>query len=632
MSWGTELWDQYENLSLHTQKGIDFLEKYGQFIKERCTIEVEYAKNLRRLVKNFQPKKKDEEDYQYSPCKAFKLVMAEVNDLAGQHEVISENLQSEVLRAVNILVKDLKDDRKKHLQEGARMMTQLTNQLATLERARKNYEKASREAERALDTFQRVDADMNLSRAEVEKQRMNMTLKSQQCEETKNEYASQLQRTNDLQNQHYHILLPDVFRNLQDLDEKRIKDIRNFMIHSADVERKVFPIISKCLDGIVSAAQQINEKEDTLLVIERYKSGFQPPTDIPFEDLNGRGGSERDGSSGGVGPPPLSSVGGFRPEAMTVKGTMSAGGKLKKRVGIFNIFSSNKKLIDVCNSLKSNLSSYGDNKEDYSDLPPNQRKKKLQMKVEEIVAKIQQETAARDGLMKIKGVYEANPAMGDPMSVEGQLNESGHKLDKLRLELHKFQGFLDEVEGGGGGSPANRRHNNVNGVERKRRNSAGGGSGGEEESLSRSASDSSVSNNHNHNHNNHHNNSSSSSHNNHKQSAPGTPLPVHGCSNSPAESGIGTSHTSLPDSDDALPVNDADYYEAELLPPLGVCKALYPFEATSEGSIRMGDGEELLIIELDQGDGWTRVRRATGDQEEGFVPTSYIECTLHSTC
>lgn len=42
----------------------------------------------------------------------------------------------------------------------------------------------------------------------------------------------------------------------------------------------------------------------------------------------------------------------------------------------------------------------------------------------------------------------------------------------------------------------------------------------------------------------------------------------------------------------------------------------------------MHDGEELLIIELDQGDGWTRVRRQN-DREEGFVPTSYIECTVY---
>lgn len=39
--------DQYDNLSLHTLKGIDFLEKYGQFMKDRATIECEYASKLR---------------------------------------------------------------------------------------------------------------------------------------------------------------------------------------------------------------------------------------------------------------------------------------------------------------------------------------------------------------------------------------------------------------------------------------------------------------------------------------------------------------------------------------------------------------------------------------------------------
>ena len=66
-----------------------------------------------------------------------------------------------------------------------------------------------------------------------------------------------------------------------------------------------------------------------------------------------------------------------------------------------------------------------------------------------------QETAARDGLMKMKQVYEANPALGDPMSIQGQLTDNGHRLDKLRAELKKFQGFLDEVEGRITNSPAN---------------------------------------------------------------------------------------------------------------------------------------------------------------------------------
>lgn len=45
----------------------------------------------------------------------------------------------------------------------------------------------------------------------------------------------------------------------------------------------------------------------------------------------------------------------------------------------------------------------------------------------------------------------------------------------------------------------------------------------------------------------------------------------------------------------------------------------------------MEESEELHVIELDQGDGWTRVRRIGGSvMEEGFVPTSYIESTLYA--
>lgn len=78
-------------------------------------------------------------------------------------------------------------------------MTSLNNQILTLERARKNYEKAYKEGEKAKENFQKADADLYLSRADVEKQRMNMTFKLQQCEETKAEYANQLKRANELQ-------------------------------------------------------------------------------------------------------------------------------------------------------------------------------------------------------------------------------------------------------------------------------------------------------------------------------------------------------------------------------------------------------------------------------------------------
>lgn len=90
----------------------------------------------------------------------------------------------------------------------------------------------------------------------------------------------------------------------------------------------------------------------------------------------------------------------------------------------------------VSNSILIVQNSSGiDGKDDYSELPPNQRRKKLTGKIEELEKLVAQETAAHDGLMKMKGVYEGNSALGDPMTIEGQLNESGHKLEKLRAEL-----------------------------------------------------------------------------------------------------------------------------------------------------------------------------------------------------
>lgn len=77
----------------------------------------------------------------------------------------------------------------------------------------------------------------------------------------------------------------------------------------------------------------------------------------------------------------------------------------------------------------------------------------------------------------------------------GQLNECSHKLEKLQLELKKYQGYLEEATRNQNSVNSHSQNNSprlLNGSRRNHRNS--GGSGAEEESLSRSASDSSVTN------------------------------------------------------------------------------------------------------------------------------------------
>lgn len=69
--------------------------------------------------------------------------------------------------------------------------------------------------------------------------------------------------------------------------------------------------------------------QDSYLVIEKYKSGYDPPEDIPFEDL----------SNPRIGELPNSLSN--KTDTLTVRGTLSSG-RNRKRGKILNIFSSAK--------------------------------------------------------------------------------------------------------------------------------------------------------------------------------------------------------------------------------------------------------------------------------------------------
>lgn len=52
------------------------------------------------------------------------------------------------------------------------------------------------------------------------------------------------------------------------------------------------------------------------------------------------------------------------------------------------------------------------------------------------------------------------------------------------------------------------------------------------------------------------------------------------------------------------------------------------FLGDGDGMVPMKEGEEMLVMERDAGDGWTKVRKEKS-KDEGFVPTSYVECKFY---
>uniref|UniRef100_A0A671UXG7 Formin-binding protein 1-like n=1 Tax=Sparus aurata TaxID=8175 RepID=A0A671UXG7_SPAAU len=591
-NWGTELWDQFDNLEKHTSWGIDFLERYTKFIKERADIEQSYAKQIRSLSKKYHPKRSREDESRYTWCLAFAATLRQLNELSTQREELAENLNSQIVCELSRYTQELKTERKTHFQDGRRAQQHIESSWKQLESSKRRFERDCKEAERAQHVSDRIDLD---NKTEGEKARQTAQQKKQAAEESRKDYVTSLNQFNQDQHQHYHTLVPVIYQRIQDMEERRIERICEAMRSSAEAERKVLPVVSRCLDAMMASAEGIQPR----MVVEVFKSGFEPPGDVEFEDYSatmrrsisessyldnraeGRKHSRKlwpfirknklltllssprqpppppptSPSPGALtnspqSPPPASR----EPITQRLNDLMTSGSRTRKQC-----LRSLKRGVHTHTHTHTHTHEHTHEHRgipaDCSHLPPEQRRKKLQTRINNINQEIQREREQRDALLKMREVYEQSPQMGDAGSLEPRLEEVKQSLQKLEEELRRNQVYASNTT------------------------------------------------------------DTTNTHSIHNIQCP---------DGSYTEDHSAELHFKSRSSE-----FDDDFDDEEPLPSIGTCKSLYPFQGQNEGTLSMVEGELLSVVEEDKGDGWTRVRRNL--EEEGYVPTSYIKVFLDSS-
>uniref|UniRef100_A0A8C6SBA0 Thyroid hormone receptor interactor 10a n=1 Tax=Neogobius melanostomus TaxID=47308 RepID=A0A8C6SBA0_9GOBI len=383
------LQDQYDIIEKHTQSGLELVEKYVKFVKERTEIEQNYAKQLRNLSKKYNGKRssKDEPDCRLSSYQAFLDVLNEMNDYAGQRELIAENMMMNICIDLTKYLQEIKQERKTYLMDAKKAQQNLESTYKQLDSSKKRFEREWREAERAAQYAEKTDQDINATKADVEKAKQQAHMRAHVAE--------------DLHFCH----------KLQDLDERRVRKLGQGYILFSDTEKQVMPIIGKCLEGITKAGTSVNERNDSMVIIEQNKSGFERPGDLDFEDFSQA--INRTSSDTSLSTP---------------KGPMDL--LAKNRGKNFWLFSKRSKPTVT---------------EDFTHLPPEQRRKKLQHKLDEISKELQKEVDQSEALGKMKDVYEKNPQMGDPASLASQITQTTQNIERFRAQLGKYEVILTSL-------------------------------------------------------------------------------------------------------------------------------------------------------------------------------------------
>lgn len=506
-TWGFDLWDQRDVIEKHTHNGIEFLDNCARFMKERIRVEQEYAKSMRKLVKQYQFKKKEEEDLPYTYQHAFKKLLQETDDFAGQREVISEEVHNQILKEMQKLSSESKLERRKALQTLSEHKNHLEQLHKALQVAKNKYDKASEDAHTGLKVYETATKALDITKAQLLKYQKTSQDKGHVADKAKEDYKLALDSFNKTQTLYYQADLPDTInKGLQSPEESRINKLAGFFCQFAQIQQKVNPIVLKCFEGMVAAGESCGPNKDSLTLIDRHKTGESPPGSVQLEEWGKPSNSL-------AAPSPVS--------------------KLKPRVTKPKNFGmSNKKKEQLNNETIAN---------DYSDLPPAQRKKKFNKTIASLEDQANQLEKQRAGMLKIADT--SKQFGGDMASIQGQIDANEKDAERVRSLLHQYKCYLEAMDGDSG---------------RK---------------SSRPTSNADF------------------------------PPP-------PIEKPDGLQAPQSPEYPN-------DEFDDELR-----CSVLYDFSGNNEGEMSVYAGEELAIVEDDDGSGWTRVLR--GD-EEGYIPTSYVQ-------
>lgn len=392
--WGVQLWDCFEKVDSGMNDRINKNEKTLKFLREKSSIDIEYSKNLKRLVKRYQTDNKE-----FSIDQSFSELVSQTNDVANQYEQIAEQIVTDSIMSLNSFNQEIIASRKEYQNEHKRLCNNLDSMEKDVEKAKNVWERKCRDYDKAKQQFEKADADLNVTKADVEKSRHNSHQKRQNAEDAKNEYANRLVKYNEQQKNHHQDLVPAILNNYQTIFLKNVDHYQASITKFCESEERFFPLIEKCISELKQKNKSnfdggiINKEFDSEHIIDTVKTGYTPPEDKAFEDM------ELEAHN----PP-----------------------KAKPKRQIFTGFLKMKTEKPV--------------QEDMSHLPPQQRKRqleKLKKENDKNIAKEQNDIAA---LKKMANVDN----FGDSGKLQENINQLQSNLKDLRMQEEKLNLWLGQ--------------------------------------------------------------------------------------------------------------------------------------------------------------------------------------------
>lgn len=288
---GAELKDGFKTVNAWVSGGIAWLDDIQQFYRERSAIEKEYSQKLSALAKKYYEKKARKVSslsvgdtptvtpgsLESASMTTWGVQLNTLEQRATEHDQFATALVTQLADPLKTLATRTEELRKLHGDYAAKLEKERDGQFAELRKTKGKYDSVCQEVEnRRKKVDGAFDHGKNKARNAFEQHQVEMR-------NVKNTYLITINVTNKQKDMYYHEYVPELLDSMQDLSETRVNKLNAIWSLAASIETQTLTRSTEYLQHLSAEIPRNNPLLDSMMFVRHNAGGWQEPGNFQFE-------------------------------------------------------------------------------------------------------------------------------------------------------------------------------------------------------------------------------------------------------------------------------------------------------------------------------------------------------------
>ncbi|KAJ5132411.1 hypothetical protein N7448_006569 [Penicillium atrosanguineum] len=288
---GAELKDNFKPANTWVSNGISWLDEIQQFYRERSVIEKEYASKLTALCKKYYDRKSKKisplsvgdtptltpGSLESASLTTWTTQLSTVEAHAAERDKYATDLVAQVAEPLKHAATQYEEIRKCHVDYHTKLEKERDAAYGDLKKAKGKYDGACQEVE---SRRKKMESSFDHGKAKAQSAYQQQIL---EMNNYKNLYLISINVTNRLKEKFFHEYVPEVLNGLQDLNETRVTRLNALWTLAGQLEKASLTNSVNHATNLLNEIPRNDPRLDSMMFLQHNVTQSQEPANMGFE-------------------------------------------------------------------------------------------------------------------------------------------------------------------------------------------------------------------------------------------------------------------------------------------------------------------------------------------------------------